>query len=131
MILLIGTKPSRKNPTKNQLVTKNNVNLRYTRCDTQCTGRFPFFAGFDPFFIKRYSLNATILTRENSLHMSNYRSKRLSISHYELSNPRNRNGFWGFFSPSASLSMERFLTSFLETDKINKNAKGNLLCQRH
>ena len=49
--------------------------LRYTRYNTLYTGRFPLFAEFDPFFTKRYSLNATILTQENSLHVSNYRSK--------------------------------------------------------
>ena len=44
--------------------------IHYTIAD------FPFFVEFDPFFTKRYSLNATILTQENSLHVSNYRSKR-------------------------------------------------------
>ena len=54
-----GSKTNRK-PTDHE---KQRIS-RHTRCDTLCTGRFPLFAEFDPFFTKRYSLHATILTQK-------------------------------------------------------------------
>ena len=75
VMLFDGTKHFWKNQQKTNWSRKNTL-FTYTRYNTLYTGRFPLFAEFDPFFTKRYSLNATILTQENSLHVSNYRSKR-------------------------------------------------------
>ena len=62
-MLFDATKPSSKKPTKNQPITKKYAISRHARYSTLYTGQFPLFAEFDPFFTKRYSLNATILTR--------------------------------------------------------------------